>query len=355
MRKEDTMKDKIALVGCGALGASLAAWLTEQGREVVLCDPRTDLAPIQNSGITVRGAWRTDHPVKPCQVTNDPAALEGIERVLVCVCADYQTQAAAFLAPVISTQAAVLLIPGNLGAVQVKQVFAQAGKPDVAVAEMSDACWPCRKKGETEFTVALPLKEKTVAAYPRRDTPRILAAFSGYLPMAEADHILAASLSSPNILAHIPGTVMNAMLIQQKGTDFALFRDGLSDRLIDCIELIEGERNAIFNRLGIPVPGAPTRLFLQKLLDGAESPAMRPFIELDGPSDFRHRYVEEDAPCGAAMLCSLGKLTGVDTPVLSAFLTIISALNGRDYYAAGRTLENLGLPSTSPQDLMDAL
>lgn len=351
------MENKIGIVGGGALGATLAAWMTTQGKQVVLFEPREDLAILRENGITVRGAWNTIHPVKPYQIARSPEDLAGLSRILFCVSAGYQEEAAKLLLPVVARNASILLIPGNLGSVPVKRIFTENMRNDIAVAELGDASWPCRKLHDGTFTVALPLGEKKLAAYPKSDNRKVMDAFEGYLPFTEGDNILAISLSSPNILAHVPGTIMNAMLIQQMKEQFAMFRDGLSEPLMDAITLVEKERNEIFRKLRFPVPGAPTRAFLQKLLAEKESAGspLQAFISLDGPSDFHHRYVEEDAPCGMAMLCSLGLLTETDTPVLRAFLVIISALNGRDYYATGRTLENLGLPFTTPEALLESL
>jgi opine dehydrogenase len=51
----------------------------------------------------------------------------------------------------------------------------------------------------------------------------------------------------------------------------------------------------------------------------------------------------EDTRLGLSMLSSIGKWTGVKTPIVNGFLAIGSASTGRDLYAEGRTLENLGL------------
>lgn len=351
------MENKIGIVGGGALGATLAAWMTSEGKQVVLYEPRMDAASAFSGGITVKGAWNTPHPIKPFRVAEGPQDMAGITRILFCVSAGYQEEAARLLLPAIAENASVLLIPGNLGSVPVKRIFNEHARNDILVAELGDACWPCRQIGDAAFTVALPISEKKLCAYPKSDTARVMEAFDGCLPFSAGDNILSISLASPNILAHVPGTIMNAMLIQQMKEQFAMFRDGLSETLIDCISLIEKERNGIFEALGFPVPPAPTQVFLHKLLAEKDSPSspLQAFISLDGPSDFHHRYVEEDAPCGMAMLCSLGKLTGVETPVLRAFLTIISAINKYDYYSNGRTLENIGLPCTSRDDLLNAL
>ena len=57
----------------------------------------------------------------------------------------------------------------------------------------------------------------------------------------------------------------------------------------------------------------------------------------------RHRYMLEDTRLGLSFLVSTGRWAGVPMPVAQGLLALASALTGRDLYAEGRTLENLGL------------
>jgi opine dehydrogenase len=46
---------------------------------------------------------------------------------------------------------------------------------------------------------------------------------------------------------------------------------------------------------------------------------------------------------GAALTASLARQEGIATPTYDAMIHLASLVNGVDYYAAGRTLRNLGL------------
>jgi opine dehydrogenase len=56
-----------------------------------------------------------------------------------------------------------------------------------------------------------------------------------------------------------------------------------------------------------------------------------------------HRYMREDVGIGLSFLASVGRLAGVATPLVNAFLAIGSAICGEDFARTGRTLESLGL------------
>ena len=56
-----------------------------------------------------------------------------------------------------------------------------------------------------------------------------------------------------------------------------------------------------------------------------------------------HRYMLEDTRLGLSLLVSVGKLTGVPTPLAAGLLALGTAITGRDLYEEGRTMESLGL------------
>ena len=68
-----------------------------------------------------------------------------------------------------------------------------------------------------------------------------------------------------------------------------------------------------------------------------------------------HRYMLEDTRLGLSLIVSVGRWAGVPTPVAEGLLNIASAVTGRDLYAEGRTLENLGLAYKSKQEMQAVL
>src|SRR5690606_27983831 len=64
-----------------------------------------------------------------------------------------------------------------------------------------------------------------------------------------------------------------------------------------------------------------------------------------------HRYMLEDLRLGLSFFSSVGRLAGVATPLVDAFLAIGGAITGRDLYKEGRTLESLGLGDKSRADM----
>jgi opine dehydrogenase len=63
------------------------------------------------------------------------------------------------------------------------------------------------------------------------------------------------------------------------------------------------------------------------------------------------RYITEDVPVGMVLTASIGRKMGVPTPTYDAIIEIASVVNDRDFYAEGRSLENLGLAHLTRRQL----
>jgi opine dehydrogenase len=63
------------------------------------------------------------------------------------------------------------------------------------------------------------------------------------------------------------------------------------------------------------------------------------------------RYVTEDIPMGACLTVSLAQKAGISMPTYEAMIHLASVVNDTDFYATGRTLENLRLIDLSLEEL----
>lgn len=359
--KEKQMKTDIVIIGCGTTGEAAAAWFSLRGKRVALCDAERFIPRMETirgrGGILLRGnAGSTGRAMPELLTTNVAEALASSSRVLVCVPALRHEEAARLCRPFLTAEHCVLVVPGNMGSLVFRAVFAEdetCAANRACIAEMSDNLWACRTTGPAEVLAALPMKDKRVAALPAGDTPRVLEAFKDMLPLAAGGNVLETALNSPNVVTHVAGCVPNAAGIDRSGGNFAFFRDGLSASVIKCSAAVEAERDAVLERLGLARYMQVTALS-EKLMQGTP-PGFEAFVELDGPGNLRHRYVEEDAMCGMALLVSLAEACGVDVPVSRSLLCLAGVFNGTDYAEAGRNLKNLGLGGLAPREILARL
>lgn len=350
----------IAVLGCGSSGMATAAYLTQAGHRVILCDipeQAGDFEAIrQQGGITLSDENGQVTCTMPWQLTTDFAqALQNANLVLVCVSAARHQELARIVAPLAREDHVFLLTPGNFGAFLFRRELDSLKKESVVVGERCGCLWACRRRAPGEVFSASPLKEGTVAALPSRDTQNLIAAFQGILPLKAGKNVLEVSLNSPNVISHVAGTVLNAAQVERRGEDFAFFRDGLSESVIQTFAQLEQERDAVFAKLELSVYGPPSEGLMRTLMGENCPPGLLRFKSLEGPSSFSHRYVSEDAACGMAMLVSLGETYGVPVPLSRAYLMVAQSINHTDYLRQGRTLKNLSLTGLSPEALLEKL
>ncbi len=64
---------------------------------------------------------------------------------------------------------------------------------------------------------------------------------------------------------------------------------------------------------------------------------------ISGPHDIQSRYFTEDAPFGLVPWSCLGRVAGVRTTYIDAIVNIYNVIHERNWWAEGRSLEDLGL------------
>lgn len=350
----------VAILGAGSSGMATAAWLTMAGCRVTLCDTPEQAADFDRiraqNGIILRGGSGKTGCALPYKLTHDfEEALKGARCVIICTSAGRHEEIAERVAPLAQNGQVFLLNPGNFGSFGLRRRLDALGRKDVAVAELCGCLWACRRTAPGEVLVAMPAKEGTVAALPASDTGKVIEAFDGIWKLNPGKNVLEVSLNSPNVISHVAGAVLNATPVEKKGEQFAFFMDGLSETVIQTFVLLEAERKAVMDALGLRLYGASSEGLMRKLMAPDCPAALHCFRALDGPSSFAHRYVSEDAACGVAMIVALGQEYGVPTPLTHAYLTIAGSINREDYLRTGRTPENLGLKGCSKEALLQAL
>ena len=143
-------------------------------------------------------------------------------------------------------------------------------------------------------------------------------------------------------------SVLNVGGIEKAAGEFYLFRDGVTDGVARVMEAVYGEIKSIAEKLQFEITEYTADDFRRRGTVEAvnfEVPGGNPtfYERMKGPSAIKHRYTMENIPYGLVPISELGRLTGVPTPVIDAFIDLGSVLCETDFRANGRTLETLGI------------
>lgn len=347
--------ERITVFGGGATGYVLSVDLGLRGYHVCLCEEpcyEDSLSAakkhmqISIAGPSVNGIGKLG------MVTTDlRKALNWSDLLIVCTVSNRDSSVAKALVPYLHPGHKILLSAGNFGSFLYRKVFDEAGIEGVIVGETCGNLYPARITGEAQTVVGGVISSKPAAAWPNKDTEALLEAFQKIYPIHRAPNILFCALDVGNMMSHICPVIMNAGAIEKAGGRYYLFRQGITPAILAVEDALWKEKKALMDALGYPASPSLSEFFAPLLDDNNHS--MDFFKNLEGPNSLSGRHITEDTPILDCLLISVAAAMNVEVPLFRSFVNIASAMHKTDYYAQGRTLENLGLGDLKGQDLIN--
>jgi opine dehydrogenase len=338
----------LCVIGAGNGGSAIAGDMTLAGHAVRLFEfPEyaDNLRPVvEKGGIEVTGIARTGFARLERATFDLGEAVRGADVVMVTTQALSHERVAKEIAPHLAAGQTVVLWPGSGGTLIVRKVWDEMGmRTPVVLAEGVTFPYCCRRlEGPGTVNIhRIDGPRMLIAALPASDTPRAIAALDGtYGTMVKAaESILEPALYNVNILVHPVGALLNMGRIEYCKGEFWMYKEGLTPSVKKVIHAMDEERSALFTALGYK-PYTYDEVFLDCFNMSVEQFAA---TSSKGPFSMQDRYVTEDIPMGASLTVSLARKAGVPTPTYDCMIHLASTVNEKDFYAAGRTLENLGL------------
>lgn len=347
---------KVGILGAGAVALSSAVFLAEKGHDVWLWsafeDERRALAA--TTKVVCEGSKTGEFGISVAEQVG--AAVEGAEVVIIAV--------PAFGHEVIINAAAPFIAPGQyvvfktataLGPVVLSRKLAERGI-DATIVDTGTSICTSRKTGPSSVRVA-PLKAGVgVATIPNdrvSDAVTLLTSLFGDLFRAQ-ESVLTLSVNNHNPVYHPPAFIFNLALVA-RGEPWNIWA-GMPGKLAEYVEQLDQERLGLVKALGIS--GIPLASYVRESVgvQGENLPAVfaaaaekRPTPT--GPTTLDDRYLTEDVPYGLAFFCALADACNVDMPLSRALVRLCSDVFGVDFFATGRTLDQLGLKGKSAREI----
>lgn len=346
---------KITVVGAGGTGCCTAAELTLLGNEVTLVEQQgwceENIAAIKARGGFELTGLATNGYAEIAEVTDDFAkAISGAEVIFITALSTRHRELCGVVVPYLKDGQTILFSAGSCGSIVMRQVMkAQGCTADIVVGELEGNMFPCRIRPNATGYIGMPGgKPKTIAAFPAKDTEKLCAVIGEFYKCLPAVNVFETTLNASNIIVHLGGSILNTAAVERT-ENFCFYETGLTPSVLKVIETLGVERDTISEKLGYTVRSSVG--FMKQLSDKAQFPQFDGFRSLEGPLTMQDRYIFEDAQNGATFLHSLGEAIGCPAPLARAFVTIASAINGEDYYAAGNTLDKLGMAGMTAEQI----
>lgn len=345
--------NKIAVIGAGATGHALAAILASKGHAVYLADTEKYeevLRKTKDKGeIEVHGTVEvTGRPVKVS--TDIENAVKEAELIVCCSVSGRDEELGQLICKYIDDTKAILISAGNGASIIYHKIFSECGHEKTLVGEVAGNLFPCRLTEDGNVRIGLPTSAKGAIAFPTERTKELVERFKGVWELNPCDSLLTAVFNGPNIICHGAGVVLNIAAIEKRGKEFNLFKDGLSPAVINLTDTLWEEKKKVYDAIGVEIPDPPRKM-LEGVLD-VEDKDYDSFREMDGPDSLNHRYISEDVPYLICFFVSIARAMDVEIPTFEGIVRIVEKVTEKDYYAMGRTLENLGMSSMSKSELV---
>lgn len=351
---------KIAVIGAGNGGQSIAGYLALQGYETSLYDIDVQKMDIlkQKGGIELTGRIEGFGKID-CITTDIAEAVKGATIVMVTTVANAHRAVAKSMAPYVEEGMTIILNPGRTcGALVFNQTLQTQGcTKRYYLGEAQTLVYACRVIENGKVNIIGVKDEVFLSGLPASDTDYILSKINPMYPcFVKADNVLRTSLENIGAMFHPCVCLFNAATIERQD-EFWFYRD-MTEQVARFIEKFDQERLAVGKAYGVDLLSVTEWIkFAYKDTEGdtlcermKNNPA---YHDIKAPGTIFTRQLTEDIPTGVLPIMELGKAAGVEVPLLTSMVNTIEALLDIDLHTNGRSLNNLGLEGKSKDEILN--
>lgn len=360
---------KIAILGAGNGGCAAAADLTLRGFQVRLfARSESTIAKLAKLGeieLVESGVSKKAAPY--FMSPHLPPVVQGVDLIVIATPAVGHEYLAKGLANYVGDGQRILLNPGHTGgSLHFANLLRQLGcKAQVQLCETVTLTYICRMPQPGRVEIYRRTTNLRCAALPGKHTEKLVREIQSVFPnVIAAANVLETGFSNINAIMHPAGMLGNAGWIEKTGGDFLYYREGITPSIGAWIDALDGERLEIVRALGL-TPLRFVDIFHGAGLTTTEARdsgsayqaihESEPNFTIKSPPSLDHRYIKEDVGYGLVPMAEIGKLLGIETPVMDALITLASVALGIDFRVEGLTLEKMGLAGVAPADLQRIL
>lgn len=351
---------KIAVIGAGNGGQSIAGYLALQGYETSLYDIDVQKMDIlkQKGGIELTGRIKGFGKID-CITTDIAEAVKGAEIVMVTTVANAHRAVAKSMAAHVEEGQVIILNPGRTcGALVFNQTLQTEGcTKRYYLGEAQTLVYACRVIENGKVNVIGVKDEVYLAGLPASDSDYILSKINPMYPcFIKADNVLRTSLENIGAMFHPCVCLFNAATIERQD-EFWFYRD-MTEQVARFIEKFDEERLAVGKAYGVDLLSVKEWIkFAYKDTEGEtlcermkNNPA---YHDIKAPGTIFTRQLTEDIPTGVLPIMELGRAAGIDVPLLTSMVNTIEALLDMDLHTNGRSLKNLGLEGKTKDEILN--
>lgn len=347
-----TIIERVTVMGAGPGGLAAAGALANRGYHVALFNrsPKR-LADVMQRGCIEFEGDLGEFVVPIPTITSDiEHALKNAQLILIAVPGYGQLPFVELALPYLKADQILLLLTGSCGSLEVAPLLNRAGQDvqrGILLGETVTLPQSARLVGPAKLRIKLPSLIRT-AAFPGRRTDELLERVGNTLKLKHSPNIFDPGLNNPNFLIHPAPMLLNYAGVERSDGYLSIMNEGMTPGVLRCLDAVDAEKMALCRALGLE-PISIDELYIET---GSGPHIYRVQGEPFGLKDrIWPRYIDEDVPYGTVLMSSLGRQTGVPTPVCDGINTILSIVEKVDFWKIGRTVDKMGIAGLSVDEI----
>lgn len=348
---------KVAVLGAGAGGKALAAYLTAKGCKVNLYNRTRERIEdiIKRGGIEVSADEKSGVDegfmrLNKISTNIEDILEEDVESIFIVTTANAHKDLIHTCIPYLREGQIVFFAPGYGGALQCAKIFRRERVEGIKIAESLSLFFVCRTAGPSKVRIsAIMGPNLRAAAFPSKDTSEVIDKLKNYISLIPAKNVLETTLMNPNPIIHPLPMLSNFAQAELNPNQVKSYV--ITPSVLKAMNYLDEERrklcavagvstlslDEIYNEIGI---GPVYRADL--------SPTKEVGSEL---YHFEDRFISEDVPYGLVAWFSLGQMMKVHMPGTFAVIQLASMIKQVNYFQIGLTVEDLGIENLDVKEL----
>ncbi len=244
----------ITVIGAGQGGLATAGHLTLKGHKVTLWNRSLEkLQALKKIGSITMGGVINGTVQLSAITSNLEEAIKGADIISIMITADGYESIAIKMAPYLEDGQKVLLNSAGLGGALLFQATLRGTGycPKITVAEADNCIYVCRSPEISKSLIKSIKKIICFSVLPLDQAQGFLDVIHNLYPQFQlVDDPLVNGIRHVNAAVHTAGVILNAERIKRK-ENFNFYTEGITPAIGSYIEMLEKERIAVAEKLGI--------------------------------------------------------------------------------------------------------
>ena len=326
------MQKKIAILGGGHGGHMMAADFALKGHSVNVYEmPRfadNVKKVLDSKKIIAKGVVQGEAKLN-LATTDIDEALKDVDYICVVTPAFAHADYAELLKGRVNKDQVIVVFPGAFAALRFRKVFGEENCP--VIAEVNNLPYDTRLSAPGEITL-FGRNDVNIGFFPANAGDGLIDELREVMfPFVNVyQSVLESGLSIVNPAWHSGPCLLSAALIELPVFNFYVYEHGWTPSACKVNIKLDKERKAIGDALGYHLrpmedfSGMPEDFTWQQLYAaGHGSISLTP---IQGPNSIYDRYLTEDCPYGLVPWASIGKLLGIETPIMDSVINIYNII-----------------------------